>query len=187
MTKRYIDSDLGLAILGLLSISPMSGYSLRKIFLTTALKAFSGSPGAIYPALRRLEEEGFVAGTVERKDTLRPRKVFGLTPRGRAALLDALTGPVERDDVIRGMDRLLLRFGFMSGLVGKDQALAFLAALVSHLDRYLEELEAEYRRMGPGNSSFSGRAALEQGVESYRTNARWVRKTLEALKKRSSL
>jgi DNA-binding PadR family transcriptional regulator len=164
----------------------MSGYSLRKIFLTTAMKAFSGSPGAIYPALRRLEKEGLVAGTVEKRDTLRPRKVFGLTPRGRAALVDSLTKPVGREDVIRGTDRLLLRFSFMSGLVGRGQAIEFLSALASRMEDYLHELEAEYLSMASG-SSFTGRAALEQGVETYRTTVRWARKTLGALKKRSTL
>ncbi|MBN2206869.1 MAG: helix-turn-helix transcriptional regulator [Candidatus Aminicenantes bacterium] len=182
-----MESDLSLAILGLLAVAPMSGYSLRKVFLTTALKAFSGSPGAIYPALRRLESEGLVEGTVEQKDTLRPRKVFGLTRRGREVLADSLSRPVGRKDVIWGMDRLLLRFSFMSGLLSRERTLEFLNALASHTEDYLKELEAEYKTMGSGRSSFTGRAALEQGVESYRTTARWARKTLDALKKRASL
>ena len=186
MTKRYIDSDLSLAILGLLSQRPMSGYALRKVFLTTALKAFSGSPGAIYPALRRLEQGGLVEGTVEKKDTLRPRKVFGLTRRGRTALVDSMTRPVRREDVIRRMGGLMLRFSFMSGLVGADKMREFLGALASQTEDYLRELEAESRRILPG-FSFTGRAALEQGVETYRTTARWARKTLAALKKQSSL
>ena len=38
----------------------MSGYDLRKIFTTTAMGSFSDSPGAIYPALARLEANGLV-------------------------------------------------------------------------------------------------------------------------------
>jgi hypothetical protein len=43
---------LGYALLGLL-MKPSSGYDLRKIFSSTSMKTYSGSPGAIYPALRR--------------------------------------------------------------------------------------------------------------------------------------
>jgi DNA-binding PadR family transcriptional regulator len=182
MTKQTIDSHLSLAILGLLSIKPMSGYDLRKVFLTTAIKAFSASPGAIYPALGRLEREGFIAGTVEKKDTLRPRMVYTLTRRGRTGLVASLSKPVTGEDVIRRMDGLLLRFAFMSGLVGIDKTLDFLGALTKETEGYLEVLEAEFLASAPG-LSFSGRAALEQGVESYRMTARWAKKTLAELKR----
>ena len=54
MTKRT-PTALEYALLGLLHQQPQSGYDLRKVFETTALGNYSGSPGAIYPALRRLE------------------------------------------------------------------------------------------------------------------------------------
>jgi PadR family transcriptional regulator AphA len=185
MTKQTIDSHLSLAILGLLSMRPMSGYDLRKIFLTTAMKAFSGSPGAIYPALGRLEKNGLVEGAVDRKNTLRPRVIYTLTPRGRTALVGTLSEPVSREDVIRRMGGLLLRFSFMSGLVGTERMLDFLRALTEETEGYLEVLEAEFRAGAPG-LPFSGRAALEQGVESYRTTARWAKKTYGDLKQQGS-
>jgi len=180
MTKRNINSDLSLAILGLLSIQPLSGYGLRKIFLTTAMGYFSASPGAIYPALRRLEEAGLVKGTVENANTLRPRMAYALTPAGRAALKGGLSRPVSREDVIRRMDTLILRFCFMDGLLPKDGILEFLRSLWSGIEAYLEVLEEELRRDAP-RLSFCARAALEQGQESFRTNVRWAKKTYSRL------
>ena len=182
MKTRNIDSDLALAILGLLSLRPASGYDLRKVFLTTAIKAFSASPGAVYPALRRLEKDGLIEGAVERKHALRPRMIFTLTRKGRDTLVATLTKPVTREDVIRRLDGLLLRFSFMSGLIGEAETLAFLAVLAAETQGYLNELEEEYRRSAPG-MPFSSRAALEQGVETYRVTARWAGKTLKELKK----
>ena len=176
MTNRNIDSDLGLAILGLLSIHPLSGYGLRKVFLTTAMGCFSASPGAIYPALRGLEAAGFVRGTVENARTLRPRRAFSLTPAGRAALVAALSRPVTREDVRRRMDNLLLRFSFMDGLLPRGEVLDFLAALRAEIEAYLEVLEAEVRR-DLAHMPFCGRAAAELGLEGYRTNARWAART----------
>jgi len=182
MTKQTIDSNLSLAILGLLSMQSMSGYGLRKVFLTTAMKAFSASPGAIYPALQRLERTGLTEGTVEKKNTLRPRMVYSLTRQGRAALVEALTRPITREDVIRRMDGLLLRFSFMSGLVGIDTMYDFMRALAAETKGYLDVIERQLREFGPG-LPLSGRAALELGVESYRTTSRWAKKTLAELKK----
>jgi DNA-binding PadR family transcriptional regulator len=186
MKKQTVDAPLSLAIIGLLSIRPMSGYDLRKIFLTTAMKAFSASPGAIYPALRRLEKDGRIKGAVERQDTLRPRMVFTLSQRGRAAFVESLTRPVTREDVIRRMDNLLLRFSFMSELVGVDKIADFLRAFSTETEGYLRELEGELRKYAP-DLSFSGRAALKQGVESFRATARWARKTLAELKEHHSM
>ena len=185
MKKQTVDSPLSLAIIGLLSIRPMSGYDLRKIFLTTGMKAFSASPGAIYPALRRLEKDGRIKGTVERKTTLRPRMVFTLSQKGRAAFVESLTRPVKREDVVRRMDSLLLRFSFMSELVGADKMADFLRAFAKETEGYFRELKAELREYAPG-MLFSGWAALEQGIESYRTTALWARKTLAELEKRHS-
>lgn len=182
MTKRIIDSDLSLAILGLLSISPLSGYGLRKVFLTTAMGNFSASPGAIYPALRNLEAAGLVRGTVENAGTLRPRRAFTLTPDGRAALRNTLSEPFTRDDVTRRMDTLLLRFSFMDRLMPREAILGFLSALRTETETYLEILEKQIRRDAP-LMPFCGRAAAELGLEGFRMNARWAGRIYSRLRK----
>ena len=54
------NSLLGYALLGLIYQQPLSGYDVKKIFASTPMAGFSDSPGAIYPALRKLERLGFV-------------------------------------------------------------------------------------------------------------------------------
>jgi DNA-binding PadR family transcriptional regulator len=77
-------SLLGYALLGLLHQRPSSGYALRKTFATTPMGTFSDRPGAIYPALRRLERQGLVRGRVESSAGLRQKQTFRLTPQGLA-------------------------------------------------------------------------------------------------------
>lgn len=64
-------SLLGYALLGLLHQRPSSGYALRRTFATMPMGTFSDSPGAIYPALRRLEQQGLVRGRLESSAGLR--------------------------------------------------------------------------------------------------------------------
>jgi len=106
---------------------------------------FSASPGAIYPALRRLEEAGLVKGTVENASTLRPRMAYALTLAGRAALKSALSRPVTREDVIRRIDTLILRFSFMDGLLPKERTFEFLRSFWTEIEACLEVLEKEAR------------------------------------------
>jgi len=71
-------TTLEYALLGLLDRQPSSGYDIARRFAETPLAHFSSSPGAIYPALRRLERAGMVDGRLARimhegrRDVLRP-------------------------------------------------------------------------------------------------------------------
>jgi Transcriptional regulator PadR-like family len=56
---------LGYALMGLLQGKPSSGYELRKLFSSASMRTYSDSPGAIYPALRRLEHQSLIRGTIE--------------------------------------------------------------------------------------------------------------------------
>src|ERR1039458_5879899 len=116
------DSLLGYALLGLIHEQPQSGYDLRKIFASTAMGTFSDSPGAIYPALRRLETDELVCGTVVESATLRRRRVFQITPQGLDAFKAWLLQPVTRDDVIRRIPDLMVRFAFMDRTVGERKS-----------------------------------------------------------------
>src|SRR5215470_12340617 len=64
---------------------PCSGYDLRKIFTNTPMGSFSDSPGAIYPALQRLEKQGFVRGQLQPASGRRRRRVFRPTASGKRA------------------------------------------------------------------------------------------------------
>ena len=60
---------------------------------------YSSSPGAIYPALRRLEDLGLIEGEIDAAKSLRPKKVFRLTPSGEKTLAEWLNRRIEHEDV----------------------------------------------------------------------------------------
>jgi len=70
----------------------------------------------------------------------------------------------------------------MSGLVGIDTMYDFMRALAAETKGYLDVIERQLREFGPG-LPLSSRAALELGVESYRTTFRWAKITLAELKR----
>src|SRR5690606_1320989 len=135
-------TTLELAILGLLSSAPQSGYDLMHVFETSALGNYSSSPGAIYPALKRLEKNGLVAGVVDDSQALRPKKVFRPTPAGRRALRRWLQAGITRNDVQHRLDELLLRFAFHS-LLDARASRDFLERLAGTIDDYVAELKEQ--------------------------------------------
>lgn len=171
-------STLGFALLGLIHQEPQSGYDLRKVFAATPMGHYSSSPGAIYPALRRLEEQGLITGRIDRAKSLRPKQVFRPSTKGTRALTEWLKQPVTGDDVIWKLDELMLRFAFHSILESDPATIEFLTGFVSEVDAYTRELERQSKSM-PDEATRHGKLALEAGIESYRAHARWARKALK--------
>lgn len=167
-------SLLGYALLGLIAEKPMSGYDLRKIFSTTAMGSFSDSPGAIYPALARLEAIGMAIGVVEGSASLRKRRMFEITAIGLDALKAWLNQPVTRDDIVRGVGDLMLRFAFMDRTVGEERTVEFLGELAAEVEGYIPGLQ-QFLDSHASEMPFSGRLALECGIQEYAMRLLWAR------------
>ncbi len=168
------NSALAFALLGLIWQEARSGYDLRKFFSSTPMISFSDSPGAIYPALRRLEQRGLVRAHVAEGPGLRRRRIFELTARGRAEFRRWQTQPVMRNDVVRNLDALMLRFAFMDQFAEKGAALRFLKAFHKELAAYIPSLR-KYLKSNREYMPESGRLALENGIRAYETQLRWTK------------
>lgn len=161
----------------------MSGYDLRKFFATTAMGSFSDSPGAIYPALRRLEASGWVRSQVQESDSLRKRRLFRITPEGLGAFKTWLGKPVLRDDVVRRIGDLMLRFAFMEQALGTEHAARFLGELAREIGDYIPTLQ-QYLEAHAHEMPLSGRLALECGIQEYETRLRWARTSIALYEQR---
>jgi DNA-binding PadR family transcriptional regulator len=171
-------TPLGYALLGLVQQAPRSGYDLRRMFAATPMGYFSGSPGAIYPALDRLERSGLVAGNVDDRQPLRPRRVYTITPKGLEVLRAWVTRPVTHEDLVRREGEVDLRFAFLGGIGGPADSRRFLESLAAEIDAELKSLEQHLTGM-KSSAGLHGRLALESGIELYEARARWARRALQ--------
>jgi DNA-binding PadR family transcriptional regulator len=178
--RRPLSSSLEFALLGLLSLKPCSGYDLRKVFATTPMGHFSDSPGAIYPALRRLRKRNWVSAARE-KGSARKREVFEMAAAGRAALLQWLKEPFGREEVVHGLDTLLLRFAFFDGNLARREALEFLTRLEREVGNYIAELARYASMAGLAGAVNTGSLAFANGVAGYRTHRAWARRAIRRL------
>lgn len=88
--------DVRIAVLTLLATEPMHGYQIVSSIEERTSGAWKPSPGAIYPTLSQLEDEGLI--TIEREHG---RKVATLTDAGREHVETALA---DAPDPFAGFD-----------------------------------------------------------------------------------
>jgi DNA-binding PadR family transcriptional regulator len=175
--KNYQPTTLGFALLGLIHGGAMTGYDLRKVFAETALGNYSSSPGAIYPALARLEEHGLIEGREDNTIKLRPKKLYRPSDEGRHIFRQWLLQDVSTDDMRGNLDELMLRFAFHSVLDSAEATRCFLEGLSNGLSEYIGELK-EQSELIPDEAPIHSRLALEAGLVQYEALAHWAHKAL---------
>ncbi len=121
-------------ILGLLDIQPLSGYDLKKIMAESDLFYWSGNNNQIYRSLINLREQGLVTVETFLQESLPPRKVYSITPSGKAALREAVMAEPPLPEF---RDPFLIQLSLGDVLHG-DELDALLA-------RYAEEIEIQIR------------------------------------------
>jgi DNA-binding PadR family transcriptional regulator len=173
-------SDLECALLGLLRQEPRSGYDLRKIFADTPFVEFSDSPGAVYPALQRLERRGFLEAVHAVKTSGRRRRTLRVTPKGLEVFREWLRSPVTRDAVVHHPSGLMLQFAFLEEVWGRAACVSFLRKYEIHLSAYLAELEA-YLEPIQAAMTLSGKLAYESGLAGLRAQKRWISQALRRI------
>jgi len=90
MTKQqgdlYKQGTLELLILRMLSSGTLNGWDIMQRIQLISGEVLSVTPGALYPALHRLERRGLISAAWRPSDNNRKAKFYGLTVRGRKQL-----------------------------------------------------------------------------------------------------
>ena len=86
--------DVKFPILGFLMEAEATGYDLKQRFQDPVGFFYRVSDGSIYPALKKLARDGLVRLRTERRGR-RARKVYAITPRGRAHFIRMLREPAQ--------------------------------------------------------------------------------------------
>lgn len=129
MRQTAVLSSLELRILGLIRESARSGYDLRKLL--------AASPGAIYPAVKRLAAAGLIEGRGEATGARR-KEMFYPTAAGRRALKEGLDRPTL-EEMRRDPQAVAGRLRFLDG----EAAKAFLKEYARLSLQCAEELKGQ--------------------------------------------
>jgi PadR family transcriptional regulator AphA len=170
------------AILGFLSLAPMSGYDIRKEAATSIGHFWSESYGQIYPALRDLAADGLIRRRRGGPAGGRERQVYEITARGREALRQWRAQP-SRSAPPRNELLLKLFFGNKDSAAGDATRIAeLLSEETSRLVEY-RVIRRQLLEEHPDHPSLPfWLATLSYGEHHSRSVARWCRETLMTLR-----
>ena len=81
-----IQGTLDLLILRTLALEPMHGWAIARRIQQASEEVLQVTQGALYPALHRLEQQGWLRAQWRNTETGREAKFYSLTKAGRAQL-----------------------------------------------------------------------------------------------------
>jgi transcriptional regulator len=85
-THDVLRGTLDLLILKVLSLQPMHGWAIAQLLEQLSQESLRVGQGSLYPALKRLEEKGWIDSEWKATEENRRAKYYELTPSGDSAL-----------------------------------------------------------------------------------------------------
>ena len=168
-------SQTELAVLGALSVEPMTGYRLRAAITDTLGHFWHESFGQIYPTLNALE----AAGLVKREGTTGSGPLH-LTAAGEARLQALLAEPFSPPPA---RDPLLLRLFFgrhVAPELTRERLMQALDASVSRSEEFAR-VRAEIEEQPDSADAIYWLITLSAGEHAARARINWAREALELL------
>lgn len=83
MGKDQLQGALDLLILKVLALEPLHGYGIAQRIHQVSCEALRVEEGSLYPALHRMEDEGWIASSWTESENNRRAKFYRLTATGR--------------------------------------------------------------------------------------------------------
>ncbi|MET4096775.1 PadR family transcriptional regulator [Arthrobacter sp. UYCu712] len=164
------------AVLGALSIMPMSGYALREEIKNTLGHFWSESFGQIYPALAELQRTGLV----ERPDAEGRSSSYRITAAGTARLRELLAEPPQMGKPRNGV---LLRL-FLGRELGPEACRQLVLETKAQAERQLaamNEARAELSGGHLGENTPYALITVAAGEHSARASIDWAEDALAIL------
>jgi DNA-binding PadR family transcriptional regulator len=165
-------TELESTVLGVVWLrGPCTAYVVRQEFLGSESSYWSGSTGAIYPLLRRLEEGGLIEA-VESAWGNTQKKAFSITKKGLAALHEWIGPPFEPWTSAPTFDPIRTRLSFLGALTPARRR-RWITEALADAEKAWEVFEKRLAAFDRGREPFEYLVLLGT-AEELRGRVRWL-------------
>lgn len=176
--------SLKIAILGLLSIKPSTGYDIKTDFKNSINFIWNSDLTQIYKTLSEMIDENLVSSTTVHQNGKPSKKVYEITETGREQLRHWLLKPLKQKNQ-RNQD--LLKFFFL-GHLSNEEMLENLKHMKQGIEMNLAALSIVEQSSGiydPNDEAyrvhFFFKKALELGMMDARMNLEWITRVMQEI------
>ncbi|GIQ70501.1 DUF4180 domain-containing protein [Xylanibacillus composti] len=174
--------SIQLAILGVLSWKPSTGYELKKIFEDSSFMYWSGNNNQIYKALMKLEDEDLVTSELVHQETSPSKKIYTITEEGLKELKEWLVSSPEAPEIKK---TFLVQLAW-SDMLSNQELSEVLSKYENEIKLQLIMQKEKYRRNlhSPNRStreSLLWEMISENIISTYTNELNWVRETRQKL------
>jgi DNA-binding PadR family transcriptional regulator len=163
---------LELATLGLLQQEPLHGYRLKQDLERFISGCISVNYGAIYPLLKRLEQQGMLTLSYAEGEGGGKRKIYAITEKGRERFLEKMLEHPQ-ESWVNARSRFMIKFVFFSHLHGQQRI-----KLIEHrLAVCQSRLREQKRELKPDDYYFA--TAFDRYVSVIENEIAWLKVQLD--------
>jgi PadR family transcriptional regulator AphA len=148
-------------ILGSLMERPFHGYDLKSNFFKRIFKDFGINDGQLYPALKKLNQEGLIEKVIEHQEGAPSRHIYSITSQGEEIFMNWLLSYDGEESSFRyeffRKDAFIIRCSYFQYL-DKTDAINKIQHQLDVVEKTLEDLNMAKQSM------------LKKGINPYRIN-----------------
>lgn len=175
-----------LAILGFLSIRPMSGYELDKTISSSLAFFWKINQSQIYIELNKLESNNKIISTLVFQDNKPNKKIYDLTEKGKEELKHLLN-PKNHNDSFKIKKIPFLVWTFFGFLNSKEKSIEYLENLKDFISAEIKEIEFQKIHLekmdGVELQKIYWISTTEFGIFHYKKMAEWADKLILDIEK----
>jgi DNA-binding PadR family transcriptional regulator len=165
------------AVLGLLSETPLYGYTIEKIIEERGMRHWTDIGfSSIYYVLKRLESRGLITSTYELQDDKPSRKVFTITPEGRETMKKKVSVLLSENKRVASPFDLGVAY---LHLLSPAETAACLRDRVRTLDHAIERIGSHRAHHEKTKKPYFIMALSDRALAHLHTEKRWVEKFIE--------
>lgn len=162
-------------ILGLLMYRGLTGYDIKQIMINSTSNFMNASFGSIYPALDKLEKDGFIHSEKVIENG-KYKKVYHINDAGKGEFIKWLEEPIN---FMRSYEDILAKI-FFYGHIPQEKAAELIVKLIEDIESKLENLEILETRIKGAAGRFEI-STLYYGIDHLKFTADWYKRFLEEL------
>lgn len=169
------------AILGILNLSPSTGYDIKKYSDKVLSGFWNENFGHIYPTLKKMLEDGMIEVVFREENEKKVR--YGITEKGKQELETWLLEETMQQPV---RSEFMLKLLFSSSQP-RENVIGMLEKYKEMHDKNIEKYQEMQKKLDQGIEEISKervcfvRAVLRRGIISSEAVIRWCEETIEEL------